>query len=483
MRISITARLIAAFLLVSVTGLALASVIANWLTVREFKQLSMEQARNRFVADATAYYDANGKWDGLTEAYFLRRGPPPPNDSGPRTIATSDATQSLSVTAASMVPPVPNRSPRGLYFILMDSIGKVIVPAGDYKQGDIVPTNAMTDSVPVNVNNMQVGRVLAIGSAPPLNPFEEAFLRRINRALFYAALGAAGFALLLGVILARNLTQPLRALTMAIRAVATGNLKQRVTVTSHDELGTLASAFNQMSEDLDALMQSRRQMTADIAHDLRTPLTVIGGYVESMRDGVLKPTTERLNLIHSEVLHLQRLVEDLRTLSQADAGELSLNRESTPIVDLLARVAQSYRPLADKQSITIKTEFRENLPPVFADPDRLTQVLSNLVTNALRYSPEGGEIIFRAWQEPQQERQSLWIAVQDNGAGIAPEALPHIFDRFYRADSARSNGSESGLGLAIAKSIIEAHGGSIRASSQPSKGTQIQICLPLNKPS
>ena len=123
------------------------------------------------------------------------------------------------------------------------------------------------------------------------------------------------------------------------------------------------------------------------------------------------------------------------------------------------------------------------MPPVFADPDRLTQVLSNLVTNALRYTPDGGEIIFRAWQDPQQERQSLWIAVQDNGAGIAPEALPHIFDRFYRADFARSNGSESGLGLAIAKSIIEAHGGRISAHSQPSKGTQIQICLPLNKPS
>ena len=430
LRLSITAKIVLAFLLTSLAGLALASVIANWLTAREFKLLSMEQGRDRFVADMTQYYQAHSSWDGVLENFRTRGNRSQSPDLAPTRVPSGEDRN--------------NRPPRGpaFYFVLTDAKNAVLIPAGSYAVGDIAAPEALATGTPISTNGARVGTVLLIGGAPPLGPREEQFLEAINRALLISALGAAAFALALAVLLARNLTRPLHALTTAIRAVASGDLKQRVTVNSRDELEELDNAFNAMSADLDQLTQSRRQMTADIAHDLRTPLTVIGGYIESMHDGVLKPTQERLGLIQTEVQRLQRLVEDLRTLSQADAGELRLNREPIELPSLLNSIAQSYRPLADKQGISIKTDITDDLPLVNADPDRLAQVLGNCVTNSLRYTPEGGEIIFKAWRD----KKDAVLVVQDSGQGIAPDALPHIFDRFYRADSQRAQGDESGLG-------------------------------------
>ena len=230
-----------------------------------------------------------------------------------------------------------------------------------------------------------------------------------------------------------------------------------------------------MSSDLDRLNLSRRQMTADIAHDLRSPLTVIGGYVESMRDGVLKPTPERLDTIHAEVQHLQRLVEDLRTLSQADAGELTLNREAVPPLALLERIAKSYDQLATRNKVSLEVQAHAGLPEIRLDPDRMAQVFGNLITNSLRYTSAGGKILLSA----EQEGDTLAFSVQDNGQGIPADSLAYIFDRFYRADPARAQGSESGLGLAIARSIVEAHGGSISAESEMGKGTKVKFVLPI----
>jgi signal transduction histidine kinase len=459
---SITLRLIFAFLLVSLTVVALASGITYWLTVREFKQLTFDQARDRFVADMTFYYQTNGTWDGVLDYYRLRS------------------------SASSHFNPQPNAQPPGgpggrqpqpqtFFFALADQGGQILIPAGGYQVGDKIPQATLTQGTPISINNVQVGTVVVLGSLPPLGTLEEQYLRRTNLALLYAVLGASALALILGIVLARALTHPIRDLTKGIRAIAKGDLKQYVTVKSKDELGELAAAFNQMSTDLDHLIQSRRQMTADIAHDLRNPLTVIGGYIESMLEGVLKPTPERLEAIHMEVQHLERLIDDLRILSQADAGELSLNREPVPVPELLERTAQSYRALANKQAITLKIEVEVDLPEILADPDRLAQVLGNLITNSLRYTPQGGEIILQA----RADGKSVVITVIDNGKGISSEALPYIFDRFYRTDPSRTRGDESGLGLAIAKSIVEAHSGIINAESTPGKGTRIKITLPI----
>ena len=459
---SITAKLILAFLAVSVTVVGLASGITYWLTVREFKQLVFNQSRDQFVSDVGLYYQMNGNWEGVLDYVNLRNTSPQPGGPGP------------GPSQPVVSPTVGQNQAASITFLLVDSNGKVLVPAGQYKVGELVPSTKLAQGTAVDVSGKQVGTVLVIGNPPPLGGLELQYLNRTNQALLYAALGAALVALGLGTILARTLTHPLRDLTAAIRAMAKGDLKQHVQVTSRDELGELATAFNQMSADLDRLNLARRQMTANITHDLRSPLTVIGGYVESMRDGVLKPTPERLDTIHAEVMHLQRLVEDLRTLSQADAGELRLNREPLAPLTLLERMAKSYTQLAAQKKVALEVQAQPNLPEIRLDPDRMAQVFGNLISNSLRYTPEGGQILLTAGQE----KEALAFCVQDNGQGISAEALPYIFDRFYRADPARSQSSESGLGLAIARSIVEAHGGSISAESEEGKGTKIRMVFP-----
>lgn len=465
MKRSITVKLILAFLVVSVTVVALASGITYWLTVREFKQLVFNQTRDKFVADVGLYYQINGSWEGVLQYVNLRNSSPQHGIPGPgpgqQPFGTgSGQNQSSPVTF--------------ITFLLADTQGKVLVPAGQYQAGQTVPPANLAQGTAVDVNGKQVGTVLVIGSPPALGGLELQYLNRTNQALLYAALGAALLALGLGTILARTLTHPLRDLTAAIHAMAKGDLEQHVRVTSQDELGELAAAFNQMSADLHRSNTSRRQMTADIAHDLRSPLTVIGGYVESMRDGVLKPTPERLDTIHSEVQHLQRLVEDLRTLSQADAGELRLNRSALQPLALLNQMAKTYGHLAAQKKIALEVRCEPDLPEIALDPDRMAQVFGNLIGNALRYTPAAGRILLTAGQ--QEDR--LIFSVQDDGQGISPEDLPYVFDRFYRADPARAQGSESGLGLAIARSIVEAHGGSISAESELGKGTQINLVFP-----
>jgi len=458
---SITLRLILAFLLVSVTVVALASGITYWLTIRQFRQLTIDQERDRFAADVTFYYQTTGSWDGVLDYYQRRsatnfRFNPPPD-------------MPMMGNRGGRPPGVPT-----LYCALVDNDGRVLIPAGDYHTSEILPAATLALGTPISVNDMRVGTVLVVGSLPPLGMLEQQYLTRTNLALLYAALGASAVALLLGIILARALTHPIRDLTTAIRGITMGDMKQQVIIKSKDELGELAAAFNQMSADLDRLLKSRRQMTADIAHDLRNPLTVIGGYIESIRDGVLKPTPERLDAIQMEVRHLERLVEDLRTLSQADAGELSLNREAVSLPLLLEQTIKSYQPLADKLGTILRIVSDTDLPKILADPDRLSEVLGNLITNSLRYTPQGGEITFKTWQES----HAIHLVVSDNGKGISPEALPYIFNRFYRADAARARSDESGLGLAIAKSIVEAHGGTISAESTVGVGTAIRIILP-----
>jgi signal transduction histidine kinase len=238
----------------------------------------------------------------------------------------------------------------------------------------------------------------------------------------------------------------------------------------------LTNAFNQMSADLGRSNQLRRQMTADIAHDLRTPLTVIGGYTESLRDGVLEPNPERFDVMHLQVQYLMHLVEDLRTLSLADAGELKLNLQRLPPQTLLEQTVSAFSHQANQRQITLCMEAEPGLPEIAVDEIRMAQVLGNLVSNALRYTPDGGHIVLAA------HRQSphIVLSVQDDGAGISPDAVPHVFERFYRADAARQGEAESGLGLAIAKSLVEAHGGMMTVTSQGiAQGSIFSIRFPV----
>jgi signal transduction histidine kinase len=276
-------------------------------------------------------------------------------------------------------------------------------------------------------------------------------------------------------MLAFTLTRSLRELTEATDEIAGGMLGKQVEVRSADELGELASSFNRMSLDLARATQARRQMTADIAHDLRSPLSVIAGYAEALSEGKLAGSPEVYGILHQETRLLSRLVDDLRTLSLADAGELPLNRQPLEPRALLEQVAARHAVAAEAKGISIKVDAGEMTPQISADAERLTQVLDNLVTNALRFTPAGGEILLRARSA---EGKAL-IQVEDNGSGMTAEEIQHAFDRFYRGDKARQANGESGLGLAIARSIVEAHGGTIAVASRPGRGSIFSVRLPV----
>jgi two-component system, OmpR family, sensor histidine kinase BaeS len=330
---------------------------------------------------------------------------------------------------------------------------------------------------------------------PP--PPDVAFLSRVTWAAAISAGIAALIALILGVLLARTLTRPIRELTAATQAMARGKLDQRVTVRSRDEIGELATSFNKMSADLAHASQLRKQMTADLAHDLRTPLSILLGYTEGLQDGRLQGSSTLYTIMHGEVEHLQRLVEDLRVLSLADAGELPLNRRAVDPSALLERTGLAYIDQAQQQGITLRVEPNEALPSITVDTDRMTQVLNNLVSNALRYTTQG-EIVLSADQQNNDEGRKtkeessaaqsfvlrpsslVVLRVRDTGSGIEAQDLPFIFDRFYRADQSRQrvDSNASGLGLAIAKAIVEAHGGTLAVESRPNIGTTFTITLP-----
>ncbi len=297
----------------------------------------------------------------------------------------------------------------------------------------------------------------------------------LTRTLFWGGALTSLASLVVGWLLARTITRPVRELTAATDAVAQGDLSQRVAVDTDDELGALAQSFNQMSSDLARSNQLRSQMTADIAHDLRTPVSVIMGHAEAVKDGVLS-ADETIHIIHDEALRLNRLIDDLRTLTLADAGELPLTLRLSSVLELLQRTQAAHLPQAIGRNVDLVVDAAEPLPMLTIDPDRMAQVLNNLVSNALRYTPDGGTVTLGAWQAADQ----LLITVCDTGSGIAADQLPYIFDRFYRADTSR-HGGNSGLGLAIAKSIVAQHTGTITVASTDQKGTTFTITLPIGK--
>jgi signal transduction histidine kinase len=436
-------KLTLAFVLISLLAIGLAAVFIQARIASEFNRYLEGQQENNFILASSTYYQNNNSWNGV-DTYLRTQG---------------------------LLPPLEEINPPPQPYVLIDSNRSVIVASAPYIVGEKVKQGTLDKGIPIEVNGKVVGTVISTGQPLVRKPIDQKYLDQINQALWIAALGGALIALALGLLIARSLTRPIRELTHATHEMAQGKLSQQIPVRSRDELGELAHAFNQMSTDLANANQSRKQMTADIAHDLRNPLMVISGYLESLQNGKLKPTPERFAVMQSEVVHLQRLVEDLRLLSLADAGELKLYLEPTSPAELLERVAEAYRHQAETQNIQLKLDIEPNLSEVHLDPARMEQVLGNLVSNALRYTPQGGEILLSA----KQAEGSLTLSVADNGSGIPAEILPHIFERSFSGDESRS-GNESGLGLAIAKSIVELHGGKVRAESD-NTGTSFYIML------
>ncbi len=313
---------------------------------------------------------------------------------------------------------------------------------------------------------------------------QQAALDRVNQAVLIGGLLALSAALVVGFFTFRAITRPIDQLTRAAHQLAQGNLSARVIAADEarrlgsDEISELGTAFNSMADHLQQSEQVRRDMTADIAHELRTPLTVMRGNLEAMLDGVYPFDAEHLTPVLNQVNLLTRLVEDLRTLALAEAGQLPLAKHPTDLAVLLQSILTSFEAEAATQQVMLRAEIAPHLPAVDLDPDRLQQTIGVLISNALRYTPPQGTITIAA----KTDRAGITIEVSDTGSGIAPEDVPHVFDRFYRADKSRARESGgSGLGLAIAKSLVEAHGGSIAVRSEIGKGTQFHVSLPINE--
>ncbi len=466
-RHSLAWKLTLAFLVVEVIGIVFFAVLVAQRTRSEFDRFLSAHDQSVLLDALTGYYTAHGSWAGISQMVAST----PPLDFYSRSAIVTDANH------------------------------VVIIGNHAFPEHKVLPSSEITGSTAIVVNGQTVGLVrFASPSNPSGNPTqpppspEVEFWRSVSRAATTSALLAVLVALILGVILARTLTRAVTELTAATRAMASGQLDQRVTVHSRDEIGELATSFNQMSADLARASQLRKQMTADLAHDLRTPLTILRGYMEGLSDGRLQGTPKLYTIMHDEVEHLQRLVEDLRTLSLADAGELPLNRRTVDPMALIERTGLAYFVQAEQQGITLRVEAPTGadaledgdeatpapLPSIWVDTDRMTQVLNNLVSNALRYTSQG-EIVLSAVAEDHR----VTFQVRDTGTGIDAEHLPFVFDRFYRADQSRqrkNNDTSSGLGLAIAKAIVEAHGGSIVVTSTLGEGTTFTITVPVATP-
>lgn len=366
----------------------------------------------------------------------------------------------------------------GMRVLVADSNGRVVVDSVEELSNVELNDNALENGTPILLDNQQIGTVL-VTNLDQTTAQNEQFLQQVNRAILLAVLIASGVALLLGGLLTWTMTRPLRQLTHAAEAISEGNLNQHVNVQAGDEIGDLAAAFNQMSDRLTRAEHLRRQMTADIAHELRTPLSVIQGNVEALQDGVFPLTVNALEPIRAKTGLLTRLVEDLRQLTLAETGQLSLDRTPTNLAPLAKRTLADFQAAAESKQIMLQAKLSSNLPLVVADPQRIEQVLANLLSNSLRHTPVNGRIVVETGVENGRVR----LTVSDTGPGISSEDAANVFERFYRVDKGRTregNGSGSGLGLAVARSIIDAHDGHIGVNSKPEQGATFWFTLPVD---
>lgn len=437
-RLSFQTKVLVSFAAIIALTTGLGYLLLSHSIDRAFADFARRSARNQgavsveFLSD---YYGRRGSWEGLERLLLQGRQPFP--------------------------------------FVLVNRDGVVIASPDPSRVGDRVPPQDLAQGLPIESNGEVVGRLLPQPPAPWASSLEGRFLGAVTRALWIAAWVAALAGVILAALLLRQLTDPMRRLAAAASDIAKGNLSKRVSVQSRDELGRLADSFNAMAASLERAEETKRQMIADVAHELRTPISIVRAGLEGLRDGVLEPTQENFAALHDKVLLTTRLVADLQELALADAGALSLHLAPCDLRTVLERIRATIGVELEDDEVRLLVEVADDLPPVLADAQRVEQVLLNLLSNAIRYTPPGGTIRVIARRE---KAQSVEVSVCDTGPGLSSEDLAHAFDRFWRADKARTCGG-AGLGLAIAKALVEAHGGRIWAENAEGGGACFRFTL------
>lgn len=342
--------------------------------------------------------------------------------------------------------------------------------------------NVIADIGLVNTPPLTLGSAAAeTGQIDPATPApataQQQFQAVVQQALLVSGFAALAAAVFVSLFVSRRIVEPLLTLSSVSRRLAEGFYRERTQIASDDEIAQLSQSVNQLADALDQTEQRRLALLADVTHELRTPLATIGGYMEGLLDGVIRPTPQTYSLILHETNRLQRLIEDLELLSRVEAGQLPVVARSTDISRVLEDAAVQFEPLFTANQVRLTVDAPDSLPSVWADPDRIAQVLINILSNAYRYTPSGGGVTIQARQAEEQ----IKVAVIDSGVGIAAEHLPHLFERFYRVDKSRARQSGgSGIGLAIARHLVYAQGGTIWAESAgPGQGAAFCFTLPL----
>jgi two-component system OmpR family sensor kinase/two-component system sensor histidine kinase BaeS len=462
-------RLTLAFTLVVLVAVGAIAILISYTTGAEFRQYvthSGMRASGSGMQQLAAYYEEQGSWEGV-EA-LLEEG--------------------VFVTAPLGGPMAgPNRRPgmpgRRLDAVLADATGKVVYDSAGQDEGKRLSSRERSRALSITGTSSDevIGYLLLSfpGRSDPLGNLEQQFLQRMRNLLFAGAAVAVGLGLVMGALLSRSLTAPLQRLAAAARAVAAGDLGRQVEVEGSVEMAEVGQAFNEMTAALEEAETLRQNLVADVAHELRTPLSVVQGNLRAILDDVYPLDKAEVSRLYDETRLLSRLVDDLQELALADAGQLPLNVQPTDVGLVVRHTVENLALAAEAQEVTLSAQIPAGLPPVQADPDRIAQVLRNLSVNALRHTPPGGSVTITA----SALAGAVEIAVTDTGEGIAPDDLPHVFERFWRAERSRQRSDRwvggTGLGLSVAQSLVEAQGGRIWAESVHGQGATFRFTLPL----
>jgi two-component system sensor histidine kinase BaeS len=409
----------------------------------------------RLEQNLELYYDETGSWDNVQQLYFNSS-----STNGPGNGMMMRGMMSM------------NMSMHNFDFLLLNTDGKVIADSASTRIGE-VGADLKGKSQDLFVKGDKVGTLVV--QQHKLQNLEEEFLHSSNITILFSGLVAAAMAVLFSIWIARKITQPLRNLVIGIKQVARREKVDKVIISTKDEFHDLGEAFNDMSQKLERNEEIRQALVADVAHELRTPLSILQGKLESIQEGAIAPTEEIVLELTDEVYRLNRLVSDLQQLSLAEAGKLPLHTKSVDFKQFVDRICIHLQWLADEKEISLVHDKIPEKCLMEIDADRMTQVIVNLIGNALRHTAKHGVVEIST----EEQDHSFLIRISDTGSGIPEDAIPFIFERFYKMDPSRTrNDSGTGLGLSIAKGFVEAHGGSITVESEVNKGTAFSITLP-----
>jgi two-component system OmpR family sensor kinase/two-component system sensor histidine kinase BaeS len=462
-------RLALAFAVVAVIGVGLLALLAGLSIDREFRSFVARNAvdlQNSSLADdLVEYYTQHQSWAGVSAvltqvvstAPGFQSGGPPPNfqPGGP--------------------PPDPSRGRVAL--LVADVDGRIVFDSRQQRMNDVLNPPERQSATALQANDQTIGyMVISPGPIGNLRPIEQTFVDQVRENLVLAGLIASLVGMVLGVAFSRTLTRPLHRLVAAARAIAARDLTHRVEPAGTIEVANVAHAFNDMADSLQRAEELRRNLVADVAHELRTPLSVMQGNLAAQLDGVFPLDLAETARLYDETRLLSRLVDDLRELAQVEAGQLHLEIGAIDVRQLIESTAAVFQPMADDKTLSLTLNVPADLPRVTADGERVAQVLRVFLSNALRHTTANGAITIGA----QAVAAGVEVSVRDTGDGIAPDDVPYVFDRFWRGDKSRARETGgSGLGLAIARQLIEAQGGTIGVETQVGQGSRFWFRLPV----